>query len=94
MVARKTRESSKFPGLSYTLTMGRKAGEFFVTFEHGMADDTFLLAEGRAYWVECSDKGTMPAAMLTHCRETAHALAARLTARKVLGTVTGQAWAA
>lgn len=94
MVARKTRNSSTFPGLSYEMTAGRKAGEIFVTFTHGAAWDTYLLADGKAYWVECSDKATMPGNVLTHCRDFVNQAAAKMTGRKVNGNAAGKAWAA
>lgn len=94
MVARHTRNSSTFPGLSYEMTAGRRPGEIFVTFTHGAAWDTYLLADGRAYWVECSDKATLPGNALAHCRRFADQAAAKMTGRKMTGKAAGQGWAA
>lgn len=77
----KVKESKKFPGLTYELR--KTANGFSVEFTNGCAFEAYELVNGRAVWVDCSDRDVMPAPMLAHCRETARALAAKLTtARK------------
>lgn len=81
MVARKTRTSSRFPGLSLELQATERGT--FATFRYGATFEAFQLAGGKALWIECSDRFAMAAAMVAHCRETARAYAAKLTPKKV-----------
>lgn len=82
MVAqKKIRYSSRFPHLFYTLELGVK-GEVLVTFrEHGIYK-TYQLINGEAIFVDCSDRGIWDDMKTRHVRNTAQALAAKLTAKK------------
>lgn len=92
--ARKVKDSTSISGLSYEMTHGRRPGEIAVTFRHGAAFDSFVLANGVATWVDCSDRATMPANVAAHCRRFAVQAAAKMTGRKATGKGAGMGWAA
>lgn len=82
MVARITRTSDKFPGLTLYLFQPTGRESLYIEFNHGGSREGFELINGEAYWADCSDRFRMPSDMVKHCRETARAYAAKLTTRK------------
>jgi hypothetical protein len=73
----KFRYSTRFPHLCYELT--RKAnGSAVVTFRHGNAFEVYVIANGRAEMVDCSDRYSFTSyhyAMGRHVSETVRAMA-------------------
>lgn len=81
MVTRRTRNSDTFPGLTLVLE-GSDRGTF-ATFRYGVTFEAFQLDGDRAIWIDCSDRFTMPAEMVRHCREAVRAIASKLSAKEV-----------
>jgi len=78
---KKVKFSSRFPHLSFTLEHGVR-GEVICTFREGSIYKVYELVNGEAIFIDCSDRGVWDDMKTRHVRNTAAALAAKLTARK------------
>lgn len=72
----KSRRSAKFPGLTYEIRTTERG--HYLVFSYGAAFDGYALADGRAAWVDCSDRGVMPGEVSAYCKAFAGQLAAHL----------------